>query len=311
MAQFPPPAGQPGSTAIYMDSTIFTEWAAACTVYLGYIDIADTTIYYQGSNRANYGTPADATGKADDAAISLGDAGWADVTFDKPITNGPGFDFAVFENGFSDTFLELGFVEVSSDGIRYVRFPSVSLTQDTVQTPTFGETDATKINDLAGKYRAEYGTPFDLDELKDSTGINLNSITHVRIIDVVGCIQPPYSTYDSQDHIINDPFPTPFNSGGFDLDAVGVIHFTTSVEDQSMPDPVTIFPNPCSTRLNILLSLKSADLIILDPTGKILVRNRLSPGTSLVDLSGLPPGFYLVRTVFDDGTVVNRKIIKK
>ena len=36
----------------------------------------------------------------------VGDGGSAILTFDTPIANGPGFDFAVFENGFSDTFLE-------------------------------------------------------------------------------------------------------------------------------------------------------------------------------------------------------------
>ena len=56
---------------------------------------------------------AEALGKADDAPVSLGDGGYAVVTFDKPITNGPGYDFAVFENGLNDSFLELAFVVVS------------------------------------------------------------------------------------------------------------------------------------------------------------------------------------------------------
>jgi hypothetical protein len=33
-----------------------------------------------------------------------------------------------------------------------------------------------------------------------------------------------YASCDSQGHQINDPWPTPFPTGGFDLDAVGVIH---------------------------------------------------------------------------------------
>jgi len=50
--------------------------------------------------------------------VSLGDSGVADVTFAGAIYNGPGADFAVFENGFlnatndSLAFLELAFVEV-------------------------------------------------------------------------------------------------------------------------------------------------------------------------------------------------------
>jgi hypothetical protein len=33
-----------------------------------------------------------------------------------------------------------------------------------------------------------------------------------------------YASYDSQGHQINDPWPTNFPTGGFDLDAVGVIN---------------------------------------------------------------------------------------
>ena len=39
---------------------------------------------------------------------------------------------------FSDTFLELGLVEVSSDGLNYFQFESTSLTQDTLQIDAFG-----------------------------------------------------------------------------------------------------------------------------------------------------------------------------
>lgn len=71
---------------------------------------------------------------------------------------------------------------------------------------------------------AMYGTPFELDEIPDNPLLNKNNITHVRIIDVIGTIDPEYCTYDSEGHIVNDPWPTAFASGGMDLDAVGVIH---------------------------------------------------------------------------------------
>ena len=44
-----------------------------------------------------------------------------------------------------------------------------------IQVETFGSIDATKINNfLAGKYRGGYGVPFDLNELKDITGLNIH-----------------------------------------------------------------------------------------------------------------------------------------
>ena len=311
-AQYPPPAGQPGSTAIFCDSSIFVNWAKNCIVTAGYINIADTSVYYAGSNRADYGTPPDALGKADGHVISLGDGGIATLKFDPPVKNGQGFDFAVFENGLNDSFLELGFVEVSSDSIRFVRFPTVSLTKAAEQIPTFGTLDATKINNLAGKYRVFFGTPFDLDELIDSTGIDLNKISFIRIIDVVGTIDPVYAMHDSRGNIINDPWPTPFNTGGFDLDAIGVIHEKPNSENSNFTHPeIGLFPNPVVGQLTVLI-----------PTGypvsmKIITEEGIDTGISAtikyslkIDLSGLKPGIYLGSFRFNDGIVVIRKIVK-
>jgi hypothetical protein len=69
------------------------------------------------------------------------------------------------------------------------------------------------------------GTPFDLDELSGvSALLNIDAVTHVRIIDVVGSLNDLYASRDSLGNKINDPWSTPFASSGFDLDAVGVIH---------------------------------------------------------------------------------------
>ena len=220
-AQFPGAVGTTGTTSIYKDSSAFISWATNCSVKRGYQDISNTSLGF-----ANVGDSTMALGIAgSNGVVSLGDGGFAIVTFVNPITNGNGFDFAVFENSFSDVFLELAFVEVSSDGVNFFRFPATSNTQITTQIGPFDNTgDATKINNLAGKYRAQYGTPFDLQELIGLVGLDINNITHIKIIDVVGSINPLFATYDINNNPINDPFPTGFASGGFDLDAVGVIH---------------------------------------------------------------------------------------
>jgi hypothetical protein len=49
----------------------------------------------------------------------------------------------------------------------------------------------------------------------------------VRVVDVVGSIDPAYARRDSDGRIVNDPWPTDFpiiGNGGFDLDAIGVFH---------------------------------------------------------------------------------------
>ncbi|HTX87644.1 MAG TPA: T9SS type A sorting domain-containing protein [Bacteroidales bacterium] len=310
--QYPPPAGQAGTTAMYRDSSAFIGWAISCTVHRGYIQINDTTLTDQGSNRASYGAPEDGTGKPDYKVVSLGDGGSAVCTFSNPINNGPGYDFAVFENAFNDTFLELGFVEVSTDGLRYVRFPSVSLTQDTAQVPFVGgSVDATQINDLAGKYRAAFGTPFDLEEIKDSSGIDVNNINYVRIIDVVGCIQVPYATYDSQGRIVNDPWPTPFYSCGFDLDAVGVIHMSTGLGEHDGQPAVRAFPNPCRDYLTVSVSRPGARFTLYGITGNALIGQDLGSENNVIDISSLSQGLYIGMCSFSDGSIVNLKIVKQ
>src|SRR5690606_10126887 len=120
---------------------------------------------------ASSGDSSAALGAPDGFTVSLGDGGIAVVRFAQPVANGPGPDFAIFENGFPDVsdpegaFLELGFVEVSSDGVHYTRFPATSLTQDTFQHSSIAGSmymNARLLNNLAGKYIANWGTPFDL-----------------------------------------------------------------------------------------------------------------------------------------------------
>ena len=157
--------------------------------------------------------------------VSLGDGGSITLTFARPVTDGPGWDFAVFENSFSDDFLELAVVEVSSNGVDFFRFPSASLTPVAPQVGGFGTLDPTDIHHLAGKYRLGFGTPFDLAELAGASPLlDIRAVTQVRVRDVVGAVDPALATFDADGRVINDPWPTPFATGGFDLDAIGVRH---------------------------------------------------------------------------------------
>lgn len=217
---FAPAPGEIGSTAIYKDSSVFVSWATGVSVTRGYLDIQNPNEGY-----TSFGVPEDAIGEPiGNFVVSLGDGGQAILTFNRPITNGIGPDFAIFENGFADHYIELAFVEVSSNGIDYVRFPAISEEQNDTQIDNFSFSNCAYFSNFAGKYRANYGTPFDLEELIDSNEVDVNAITHIKLIDVVGSIDPQFGTVDSQGNIINDTYPTAFPSGGFDLDGVGVIN---------------------------------------------------------------------------------------
>lgn len=220
-AQFHPQAGIAGSNGIYKDSSIIKSWAATCKITRGYQDITNTSLGFTNTGDSSLAIgPADGSG-----VVSLGDAGEAILTFSTAITNGPGADFCVFENAFLPGFLELATVSVSSDGVNFFTFPPTSNTPTLSQVGPFDAVlDASKLNNLAGKYIANYGTPFDLQELAGTSLLNINSITHIKIKDVVGCVNCNFKTLDKNNQAINDPFTTPFASGGFDLDAVGVIN---------------------------------------------------------------------------------------
>ena len=311
--QYPPPPGHTGSTAMSKDSSVFYGWATGCSVDRGFVNISDTNFMYNNSNKTSYGNVYMATGVPDGLVISLGDGGTATLTFDTLISDRPGWDFAVFENSFSDSFIELAFVEVSSDGVNFVRFPSVSLTQSQQQVGTFDTLDTRKINNLAGKYRQLYGTPFDLADLKnDSLLVDIHHITHIRIIDAVGCLLDAYAKFDSQNHKINDPWPTPFDTGGFDLDAVGLVHTASSAVDENKHLPqITIAPNPCSLRVGFFSG--TAGLLhyeIINETGNVLLQSLFSVSTS-VDISSLPAGVYFVNFTFTGSKLrLTKKLLK-
>ena len=311
-AQFAPAAGQPGTTAMHADSSAFVAWATGCVAEPGPMNITNP-----GAGLAGQGWPASNVIGAPQGTMGvtcLGDGGMATVTFASPICNRPGPDFAVFENGFENAqaagmyFLELGFVEVSSDGENFFRFPAISMVQTETQIGGMGCIDPQQIHNFASKYEAMYGTPFELDDIPDNPLLDKNNITHVRVVDVIGNIDPAYCTYDSQGHPVNDPWPTPFASCGMDLDAVGVIH-----DIEHFPNPpqgieenddmtISVYPNPAHDKLFVnAANIQRVDLYNI--SGQLMI----SSTENEINVSELNPGMYFVRV---NNIYTERVIIK-
>jgi hypothetical protein len=284
-AQFPDRVGMPGSDAIPAVQ-LGLKWGVACQVKPGFLSIEN-----QNAGKVSIDDVRKAIGIADQEVISLGDGGIATMIFAQPITDGPGPDFAIFENSFEDYFLELAFVEVSSDGVHFVRFPSTSLTSSAKQIGPFDRIpDVRKLHNLAGKYRAGFGTPFDLLELKDSLGIDIKSITHVRVIDVIGSIDPRFASYDAQGNIINDPWPTQFPTCGFDLDAIAVIN--EKVDEISS---IQVAPNPVQASADglarVIQGMQTFDVYTMEGVWVSHVND------GIIQVSGLSAGLYLMRGI--------------
>jgi len=165
-----------------------------------------------------------------------------------------GYDFAVFENGFMSGYdtgagsvrgqmlAELAYVEVSSNGVDFARFASVSLTAGPVGP--YGTIEVSDVFGLAGKHPNAYGlctgTAFDLAQLSRhplvlAGVVDLNDICYVRIVDLPGSgdyydtateLIDPASRPDWREYAANGPIYDAWvteGSGGFDLEAVGVL----------------------------------------------------------------------------------------
>lgn len=306
---FHPAPGNPGTNAIRKDSSCFVSWASGGTVTRGFLDIADTTIVASGSNRASYGNLnlalGPATGSVTDV-LSLGDSGVATLSFDQFITDGPGYDFAVFENGFMDDYLEMAHVEVSSDGIHFFRFPSTTEIPLTTQSSNASYTDCRMIDNLAGKYRLGYGTPFDLSDLPNDPNLNKSAVTLVRIIDVIGSISGHVTT-DQYGTAINDPYPTAFESGGFDLEAIGIINGTLGVDDLETLN-VKVFPNPAADYIQIIVN-GEADLSLYSTDGRLILTKKQLNST-FISMDEFATGMYYLQ-VNQNGKQQNLNILKK
>jgi len=199
--------------------------------------------------------------------VSLGDLSPSDIAngvvqgsitlaFNGCIADGPGYDFAVFGNSFTLdgtnlVFSKLAYVEVSSNGVDYVQFPSVD-TNPQPSSPAelemetdpdnnnasftgwpYAVFDPTLIYNLAGKYQNSngysWGTPFDLNQLANnplvlSGTVDLNNIRYVRLVEIPGS--------GAFKDTLNDPIYDAWlatGSPGFELQAVGVINNATLV----------------------------------------------------------------------------------
>ena len=290
-AQFTGEVGSSNCEAIHKDSPGIIAWAKTSSIQRGYLDKAAK---YKGF--VSQGNESNAEGAADNKVVSLGDSGVALLTFDVPIRNNLGPDFLVFENGFSSNYLELAFVEVSSDGIHFFRFPAISnrsILKQIGPYDTFGEVDG--LLNLAGKYEVNYGTPFDINELPDTSVLDKFNIRYVKVIDVVGSIDSKIGSKDVNGRLINDPYPTDFSAGGFDLDAVAVFDNSKklSVEDLQL-DQFYVFPNPASRHEILNLKVPNFEKFeIINLFGQVVFT-----GTSThVLLNQFTPGYYTIHLI--------------
>ncbi len=174
--------------------------------------------------------------------LTLGQGGSVTLGFSSPIRDGRGVDFTVFENGFEFptqwVFSEVAYVEVSTNGVDFVRFPSrfqgpntpLSLFQTLPMgsyaglagsLPVVANVMTGFVDPLNPVYSG--GDAFDLEDLAAEPAVlaglvDLQNVNFVRLVDVVAGLD-----LDSAGAIIHDSH-NGSGSDSADFDAVGVIN---------------------------------------------------------------------------------------
>jgi hypothetical protein len=134
----------------------------------------------------------------------------------------------------------------------------------------------------------------------------LNDIVYVKLIDVCGSVNVDYASYDQFGHIINDPWPTPFPSSGFDLDAIAVLNakYGLGIHESDAPHSWTAYPNPFKESI----AMRGADMILfelLNSFGQVISTFNASES---INTSTLTKGLYLLHNKQDNTYM---KVIKE
>jgi hypothetical protein len=163
--------------------------------------------------------------------LTLGEAGSAVLGFEVVITDGPGADLIVFENGFvfgaGSVFAELLYVEVSTDGAQFARFPTAYSGPGTPMgscrglgggLPVLSNVQTNSISPFDAV--VSWGEAFDLADLSGHAlvvggQVDLTQIHFVRLVDV------PIGDSDANGNLL----PA---AGGADVDAVAVVNSNLS-----------------------------------------------------------------------------------
>jgi hypothetical protein len=110
--------------------------------------------------------------------------------------------------------------------------------------------------------------------------------------------------------MINDPWPTPFPNGGFDLDAIGVIHQNTSVglKENNLDDNLYLYPNPINKGEKLLLST-SKDILFVS-VYNFSGQKILSTKENFISTSELTEGIYFIEVNSVNNSITKKLLIK-
>ena len=139
----------------------------------------------------------------------------------------------------------------------------------------------------------------------------------MKIIDVIGSIDSNFCNYDQYLNKINDPFPTPFPSSGFDLDAVGVINQgPVNIILESSENILENFRVINGMVIFDLKSVQKADFKaeIFDLSGKIIFQKNYKynlEATQNIDIQSYKNGIYLLNISTQSQSITQKFVLNQ
>ncbi len=190
----------------------------------------------------------------EDELLTLGKDGWVVLQFvDNTIVDGDGPDFTVFENVMqsgSSYFRETAFVDVSQDGVNWVRFPWDPVTFD----------------GLAGVWPTTGGDPTDPSvsggDQFDLADVGMPWVSFVKLTDCGDSVE---------------------DGGLFDLDAVVAVNSVETGIGGTGPDaPRLICFSPATTGRIELFAGTAGNVMVFDLDGRLEFTCPVSPGMNSI-----------------------------
>lgn len=84
----------------------------------------------------------------------------------------------------------------------------------------------------------------------------------------------------------------------------------TGVDDISLGESISIYPNPATNELTITGAVRGAQLEIIDVTGRRLYRAQVSGEKETIRVDGAADGLYILRITNTNGQTTSRRFIK-
>jgi hypothetical protein len=130
----------------------------------------------------------------------------------------------------------------------------------------------------------------------------------------LGSLDNNFAKRDSRGVKINDPWPTPFGSSGFDLDAVGVIHQYGNLGMSDTKKETTFqFKNPINANQNLIIrfdeNIQNGILRICNINGSVVLEKHIIKNNMESSIRFDNQGMYFISLETGDGIITKALIV--